>query len=389
MKPPAKTARRRRTARSGSREQLVAPVERRPQRLVARQRRAAAAGEQAEAIVEAGRELFDAERGRRAPPPARSRAGCRRGAGRSRRVIAALARVRREARLRRARPRHEQLDRGRVAADRCAIGRRLRRHLERRHAIDVLARRAQRLAAGREDARVRTGAQQRLGHARRRLDHVLAVVEHEQELLAAQRRGHALRRAGAGWQREPERGGDRDRDQLGIGQRRQLGDPDAVGVVAAAAGAATSSASRVLPTPPAPISVTSRWAVTSAVTSASSASRPISSDVAAGRFEGARMTAGVARAGDGRLLGAGHGGGTRERGSPGTAAWSRPRAARAARASAPRRTAGTGGARRSRRPSRAYRRITVRCTGSCRGSSASSAGRPARPAPRPRPSARS
>src|SRR5439155_3048295 len=44
-------------------QQLVAPVERRAQRLLARQRRAAAACEEPEAIVEPRRDAFDAERG--------------------------------------------------------------------------------------------------------------------------------------------------------------------------------------------------------------------------------------------------------------------------------------------------------------------------------------
>ena len=46
----------------GLREQVIAPVKRCPQRLVPRQRRAAATRQQVETISEAGRELFDPER---------------------------------------------------------------------------------------------------------------------------------------------------------------------------------------------------------------------------------------------------------------------------------------------------------------------------------------
>jgi len=48
----------------GLREQPIAPVKRRRQCLVPRQRRAAAARQQVETIIEAGRNLFDPERGR-------------------------------------------------------------------------------------------------------------------------------------------------------------------------------------------------------------------------------------------------------------------------------------------------------------------------------------
>jgi hypothetical protein len=46
----------------GLEQQLVAPVERRPQRLVPRQCRPPAASRQVEAIIEAGGDLLDAER---------------------------------------------------------------------------------------------------------------------------------------------------------------------------------------------------------------------------------------------------------------------------------------------------------------------------------------
>jgi hypothetical protein len=39
----------------------------------------------------------------------------------------------------------------------------------------------------------RVGAQQRLGHFGRGIDHMLAIVEHEQQLFPAQRIGNMLR----------------------------------------------------------------------------------------------------------------------------------------------------------------------------------------------------
>ena len=54
------------------------------------------------------------------------------------------------------------------------------------------------------------------------------------------------------------------RHQRRVGQRRQLDQPDAVRVARRAASAATCSARRVLPPPPAPVSVTSRCAASSA-----------------------------------------------------------------------------------------------------------------------------
>src|SRR6201987_2398169 len=91
----------------GLREQLVTPVERRPQRLVPRLRSAAPAGEQVETIVEVGRYLFY---------PERSGAGGREldsqrnavQAPADRRDGRCNAPVRREMRLRRGHSRYEQ-----------------------------------------------------------------------------------------------------------------------------------------------------------------------------------------------------------------------------------------------------------------------------------------
>jgi hypothetical protein len=93
-------------------EQLVAPVERRPQGLVPRQRGPVAAGEQPESIVQTGGELVHPERGgagRRQLDRERDAVEAPTDRARDRRA----ARVQEEAPVHRLRPRHEQLDRGR------------------------------------------------------------------------------------------------------------------------------------------------------------------------------------------------------------------------------------------------------------------------------------
>ena len=105
------------------------------------------------------------------------------------------------------------------------------RDVERWHAVDGLRGRAERLTARGDDAHAGTGAQQRLGHVRGRFDHVLAVVEHDEHPPTGERLRHPLTRAHAAAGREPERTGNCVWNELRIGQRCQLGQPDAVGEV--------------------------------------------------------------------------------------------------------------------------------------------------------------
>jgi hypothetical protein len=172
-------------------KKLVAPVERGSHRLVPRQGGAMAAGEQPEPIVQAGGELVHPEGGASgggqldgqwdAIQPSTNRAGER---GRSR--------VQGEGSVDRLSASHEQLDRGRLDRMLGMLGV-LRRQRERGHAVDVLPRGPQRLLAGGQHPRARIGMQQRLGHPGCRLDHVLAVVQHEQQVLRFDRPRHALR----------------------------------------------------------------------------------------------------------------------------------------------------------------------------------------------------
>ena len=143
-------------------------------------------------------------------------------------IAAATRCVRRKMRLGRACPLDEQPDGAvakQVVADRAAFC----RHSEGRHRVDPFALRPERLAAGGDHPRCRVGAQQQLGHPRRCVDHMLAIVEHQHQLLGAERVGDGWRRCHARSELEPERGGDGDRNELGIGQRRELDGPNPIG----------------------------------------------------------------------------------------------------------------------------------------------------------------
>jgi hypothetical protein len=50
----------------------------------------------------------------------------------------------------------------------------------------------ERLPARCDDMHQRVGAQQCLGHHGRGIDHMRAIVEHDQQLLSAQRTGHTI-----------------------------------------------------------------------------------------------------------------------------------------------------------------------------------------------------
>ena len=208
-------------------QQLVAPVKRRSQRLMTRQCGPAAARQQGEAIVQPRGQTLDAE----CIDTGRCEFECQRDA-----VEAAtnsgdhgdVARVRREPWRGRACPLDKQPD-GAVAQRVLAIRAAFCRHCERRYRVNPLALDAERLAAGGDHARCRVGAQQRLGHLRRGLDHMLAIVEHQHELLRAQRVRDRERRCRARSKFEPERGCDGNRDQLRVGQRHQLDGPNPIG----------------------------------------------------------------------------------------------------------------------------------------------------------------
>ena len=100
---------------------------------------------------------------------------------------------------------------------------------QRRNPINPLAFRPERLAAGADDVHRRLGVQQRLGQRGARIKDVLAGVQHEQHLPAAQR----LRDPGGGDVATAELEADRGRHRCGkqtrVGQRRQFHEPRPVG----------------------------------------------------------------------------------------------------------------------------------------------------------------
>ena len=192
-----------------------------------RQRRAAAARQQVETIIEAGRKLFDPERIRtRCRQLDRQRDAVEMPANRRDRRGNAL--VRRELRLRRARPRNEQ-PHGAVLQQVLRVLAALRRYGERRHTVQALTLCPQRLAAGRHHACCRVGAKQCLGHACRRADEMFTIVEHQQELLRGERIRDASGRYNGIGEVETELSGDGGRHEVGIRKRRELDNPDPVG----------------------------------------------------------------------------------------------------------------------------------------------------------------
>ena len=147
-------------------EQVVAPVDRRPQRLLARVG-VAAALEEVEPLREALEDL-----------PRRERLRARGGElDRERQVVEARAELGDLV---------ARLEPGALAEERDGLGRG-----ERRHRVLDLALDAQELAAGDEQRQVGAGAEQRreLG---RRLDHLLEVVEQEEQLALADVLGEAV-----------------------------------------------------------------------------------------------------------------------------------------------------------------------------------------------------
>jgi hypothetical protein len=272
---------------------------------VPRQRRAAPAREHGERVVEARGHLFDAEHPhggggqleREGEPVEAGADGAHR-----RRVL----RGEREARARGARAGDEQLhrpvlgERGQLrlarrdrrgrgpaaAPERAGRGaRRARRVRERRQRPHGLAVAAEGHAARREHGQARAGAEERVGQRGAALEHVLAVVEHEEGAPAPDGVGDRARQRVSGGRAHAERRGDGRRDVGVGGQGRELHPPDpsrerrrpaarrgpgwqgrvsagGISSVASppatsspAARAATSRARRVLPAPPGPVSV--------------------------------------------------------------------------------------------------------------------------------------
>ena len=87
------------------------------------------------------------------------------------------------------------------------------------------------LAARGEEKKRRAPAHELLGEVGRRFDEVLAVVEDEKRLLLAQISDRAVDRRAAALHRNPDRGADGLGHEPRVFERRELCDPDPVGIV--------------------------------------------------------------------------------------------------------------------------------------------------------------
>ena len=188
-----------------------------------RQRRAAAIGEQGKAIVEAGCDLLKPKRGGargRKLDGERDAVETPADGGDRRKILS----LRQEACIQRRRPSDEKLH---GAASQESVRRLLlpRRHVERRHAVDMFTLDPQHLAARRQNRRVGTESRDRFRQFGRRVDDVLAIVENQEEFLPADGPGHGFGRNLAPAQLQAKDAGNRGGDQAGV-QRHQFDQPD-------------------------------------------------------------------------------------------------------------------------------------------------------------------
>ena len=250
------------------RAQLVAPADRRTQRLMPGQRVAPAARQQPEAVLQAGQHLRGGEGAAAAPPPVRGRAGSRRGAG--------TAPVRRTGCRR---P-------GRSPGTRPPPGPRTAPPPPARPAAPAgTAARPPRPAAGapRRVPAAPAHTPQQLAHQRGALVHqMLEPVEDQQESALGEMVEKDLTRRPSTCD-PSDRGPRRPRTRRGPARAPRTGPrakPRRVRPVRAAARAAN----RDLPTPPMPVTVTRRAASRASASCASSAARPTNALSSRGRL---------------------------------------------------------------------------------------------------------
>ena len=151
----------------------------------------------------------------------------------------------------------------------------------------LLAGDAERLATGRQDAHAGAVAQQPLGEPADRFDEVLAVVEHEHELAQAQRVDDARRRACvAGRASTPSVAATTCAELLGVAARSRARTTTRRRGSAGAMSSATWIAMRLFPTPPTPVTVTSRDASSASAIASRSTARPTNDVSCPGRLPG-------------------------------------------------------------------------------------------------------
>ena len=131
------------------------------------------------------------------------------------------------------------------------------RDVERRNPELDLSPYAQRFAARGKDRELRRGAQQGVRKLGRRCEQMLAIVDNKEERTRRGKLDDCIDEPLAGQRAHVERRRNRVWHEPGIGKRRQLDESRATGCDASAV-LASSSARRVLPTPPVPASVSSR-----------------------------------------------------------------------------------------------------------------------------------
>ena len=192
-------------------EQVVAPVDRGAQRLLAGQRGATTGAEHVEALAQARGDLIERQRGRasrgeldRQRHAVQTPADLLHGAGGVRGIEA--------------RPRSG----GALAEQPLGLG-------QRGHPPNDLVGTPQRLAARGQDAHARPGSQNLLGQAGTRVDQVLAVVENDQRIASGQMRGQRLHGRARPGDRHADGQRRRLRHERGIAEIRQIDKPSAVG----------------------------------------------------------------------------------------------------------------------------------------------------------------
>ena len=270
------------------RQQSVAPLQRRAQRLVPAQHDAGAGGEDVEPFVQpraqalhaqqweaCGRKLDGQRNAIQSPADLDDRMG--------------VLRRQREARVHRLRPRHEQLHGARLSRIGARVG---GRHGERAQAIHVLVRGLDRLLAGDQHAQARRRGAYLVEQGGDGVRHVLAVVEHQQESLWREYRGQGFGRRPVGSELRVQHARDGGGDQRAVRQRRQLDPPDAVrefrsplfrqlhGHGLRNAGLADAARAAM---------VTTACCASSALTASTSAARPNSVALRCGRLVGIRV----------------------------------------------------------------------------------------------------
>jgi hypothetical protein len=204
-------------------QQLEAPVERRAQGPMPRERRPPAASQQIEAIIEVGGKLLEAQHGgTRCRQLYRQRYAVELTA--HRRDCRTNMTILRQTRAAAAGTGGEQLN--------CTVlpwvvvfgG----RHGKGRHRVDLLSFHPQRFAAGGDNAHPWSGPQHGFGQLRGCVDDVFAGVQHQQQPATGYRLCDATRRNLAGCKFYPDRCGHCGGNQTRIGQGRELGHPHAI-----------------------------------------------------------------------------------------------------------------------------------------------------------------